>query len=395
MPKPPVRALTLGVEGPHPLDQASVQRAAGALRHARAGFEQAGYEVQTVRLSTRPVLADMAGRPPASAIEYAVRLQGFLDEAGVPFCSLGPVPPGAGTGAAAEAEAEIMADLIAGNGAVNCSVLVATVDAGLDVPAARAAARTMVRLAGETEEGFGNFNFAAIACVGPGAPFFPAAYHAGPGNLTIALQGASIVAEALEGGAELAEVPGRLKEKLIEHARPAVELAQRLAAELGVVFAGIDLSPAPNGHDSIAAAMEQAGHGPLGSPGTLSLAAVLTAALKGTGLPTCGYCGLMLPVLEDAVLARRWEEGWLGTDQLLAYSAVCGTGLDTVPLPGDSSVDELTGLICDMATLAVRLKKPLSARLLPVPGKSAGERTSFSSPYIVNTLIKPLGPGAP
>ena len=389
MPKPPVRALTLGVEGPHPLDQASVQGAAGALRQVRAGFEHAGYHVQTVRLSTRPVLADVAGWPPASVIGYAARLQGFLAEAGVPFCSLGPVPPGAGSGT----EAGIMADLIAGNEAINCSVLVATVEAGLDIRAARAAARTMLRLAGETEEGFGNFNFAAIACVGPGAPFFPAAYHAGPGNLTLALQGASIVAEALEGGAELAEVPGRLKEKLIEHAGPAVELAQRLAAELGVVFAGIDLSPAPDGQDSIAAALEQAGHGPVGSPGTLSLAAAVTGALRGTGLPTCGYCGLMLPVMEDAVLARRWEEGWLGTDQLLAYSAVCGTGLDTVPVPGDSSVDELTRLICDMATLAVRLKKPLSARLLPVPGKSAGQRTSFSSPYIVNTLIKPLGPG--
>ena len=171
-----------------------------------------------------------------------------------------------------------------------------------------------------------------------------------------------------------------------------VEMAAE-AAEIGVEFGGIDLSPAPHGSDSIVAAMEQAGHGPVGSPGTLSLAAALTEALRGTALPTCGYCGLMLPVMEDTLLARRWEEGWVGLDQLLAYSAVCGTGLDTVPLPGDSSVGELTRLICDMATLAVRLKKPLSARLLPVPGKGAGERTDFSSPYIVNTLIKPLAPG--
>ena len=389
MPKPPVRALTLGVAALHPLDLAAVQRAAVALRHAAAGFAEAGYEVQTLRLSTRPVLADLAGWPPSSVIEYVARLQGFLDEVSVAFCSLGPLPPRAG----AEGS-EIMADLIVGNRAVNCSVVVATAEDGLDVPAAAAAARTMARLAGETEEGFGNFNFAAIACTGPGTPFFPAAYHAGPANLTIALQGAGIVAEALEGGVELAEVPARIKEKLTEHARPAVELARRQAAELGVEFAGIDLSPAPNGPDSIGAAMEQAGHVPLGSPGTLSLAAAVTEGLRGTGLPTCGYCGLMLPVMEDAVLARRWEEGWLGTDQLLAYSAVCGTGLDTVPLPGGTSVEQMTRLICDVATLAVRLSKPLSARLLPVPGKSAGERTSFSSPYIVNTLIKPLAPAA-
>jgi uncharacterized protein (UPF0210 family) len=377
------------------LDLTKVRDAAGVLRHVASGFSDAGYEVQTLRLSTRPVLADMADLPPSSVIQYAARLQGFLDEAGLAFCSLGPLAPPARSDSP-----EIMADLIVGNRAVNCSVVVATPEGGLDVPAAAAAARTMVRLAAETEEGFGNFNFAAIACTNPGTPFFPAAYHAGPANLTLALQGAGIVAGALDGGVELADVPARVKEKLVEHARPVVQLAQRQAAEIGVVFAGIDLSPAPNGPDSIAAALEQAGHGPIGSPGTLSLAAALTEGLKSTGLPTCGYCGLMLPVMEDAVLARRWEQGWLGLDQLLAYSAVCGTGLDTVPLPGDSSAAELTSLICDVATLAVRLRKPLSARLLPVPGKSAGQRTNFSSPYIVNTVIKalvpePLAPASP
>ena len=190
---------------------------------------------------------------------------------------------------------------------------------------------------------------------------------------------------------ELADVTRRTRERLLDHAVPVVQLAQALAPELDVDFGGIDLSPAPDGADSIAAAMELAGIGPVGSPGTLALAAALTPAIQSTGLPTCGYCGLMLPVMEDVVLAQRWAEGRLGINQLLAYSAVCGTGLDTVPVPGDSSVDELAYVISDMASLAVRLRKPLSARLLPVPGKRAGETTDFSSPYLVNTLIKPIG----
>jgi uncharacterized protein (UPF0210 family) len=247
-----------------------------------------------------------------------------------------------------------------------------------------------LRLASETKEGFGNFNFAALACVGPGSPFFPAAYHAGPANLTVALQGSGIVAEALRGGAELTDVTRRARDCLIKYATPVVELAQLVAPELGVEFGGIDLSPAPDGDDSIAAAMELAGIGQFGAPGTLALAAALTPAIQGTGLPTCGYCGLMLPVMEDVVLAQRWAEGGLGLEQLLAYSAVCGTGLDTVPVPGDCSATDLANVICDMASLAVRLRKPLSARLLPVPGKKAGEITDFSSPYLVNTLIKPL-----
>ncbi len=385
MPNPPVRALTLGVAEPHPLDARVVEQAAGKLRRANATFHHAGYDVQTVRLSTRPVLSDLAGWAAEDVAGYGGELQGWLDAAGVEFCSLGPARRGT-----APAGILALADLIAGREALNCSVMVATAGAGLDLQSARAAAEVMLRLASETKEGFGNFNFAALACVGPGSPFFPAAYHAGPANLTVALQGSGIVAEALRGGAELTDVTRRARDCLIKYATPVVEMAQVVAPELGVEFGGIDLSPAPDGDDSIAAAMELAGIGPVGAPGTLALAAALTPAIQGTGLPTCGYCGLMLPVMEDVVLAQRWAEGRLGLEQLLAYSAVCGTGLDTVPVPGDCSVNDLTNVICDMASLAVRLRKPLSARLLPVPGKKAGETTDFSSPYLVNTLIKPL-----
>jgi uncharacterized protein len=386
VPKPPVRALTLGVAEPHPLDAGTVRRAAEKLRQADATFERAGFEVQTVRLSTRPVLSDLAGWAADAVADYAGDLQGALEAAGIEFCSLGP----ARRGTAPEMIVGL-ADMIGGREALNCSVMVATVGAGVDMVAARGAAQVMLRLASETKEGFGNFNFAALACVGPGSPFFPAAYHAGPANLTVALQGSGIVAEALEGGVELSDVTRRTRERLLDHAVPVVQLAQELAPELDVDFGGIDLSPAPDGADSIAAAMELAGIGPVGSPGTLALAAALTPAIQSTGLPTCGYCGLMLPVMEDVVLAQRWAEGRLGINQLLAYSAVCGTGLDTVPVPGDSSVEELAYVISDMASLAVRLRKPLSARLLPVPGKRAGETTDFSSPYLVNTLIKPIG----
>jgi hypothetical protein len=376
----------VGVEEPHPLPGPALERAAQVLRGASAAFAEDGYEVQTVRLSTRPMLSDLSGWGANALARYGLQLQEVLDGAGVQFCSLGPAMPGE----AAE-RAEVLADVIAGNGALNCSVLVGTAGGGFDVRAAEVAARTMLRLASETEQGLGNFRFAALACVEPGAPFFPAAYHAGPASMAIALQGSGIVAEALQGGAALSEVAARLRSRLTEHAGPVVALAERQAAAMGLVFSGIDLSPAPGGQESIAAAMELARLGPVGSPGTLALAAALTAGIQGTGLRTCGYCGLMLPVMEDAVLARRWEEGRLGLDQLLAYSAVCGTGLDTVPVAGDCPAGEIAKVICDVASLAVRLRKPLSARLLPSPGRVAGDYTEMSSPYLVNTLIKSLG----
>lgn len=392
-PKPPVRALTLGLAQAHPLTEGTLERAASVLHQLSAAVADAGYEVQSERFSTRPLLADLADWPAADVVAYADELQKALDGLNVPFCSLGPALLGT-----SPERAEVLAEVIGGHEAINASVLVAAAEKGLDFQAARAAAQVINRLARGTDEGFGNFNFAALACVGPGTPFFPAAYHdaaSTANSLTLALQGSSIVADALEGGAELSEVTRRVRDKVTEHAQPVVDLVQGHARQLGVDFGGIDLSPAPDGEDSIAAAMELAGHGPLGGPGTLALAAALTAGVQSTSLPTCGYCGLMLPVMEDVVLARRWEESRFGLDQLLSYSAVCGTGLDTIPLPGDCETDDLVSIICDVASLALRQRKPLSARLLPVPGKQAGERTEFSSVYLVNTLIKPLRPSTP
>ena len=156
-----------------------------------------------------------------------------------------------------------------------------------------------------------------------------------------------------------------------------------------VAFGGVDLSlaPFPDDERSIAAALERLGVARFGASGTLFASAVLTSALGSTHIPRTGYSGLMLPVLEDSRLARRASEGLVTVDSLLLYAAVCGLGLDTVPLPGDTHSDELAAIILDMATLAARLDKPLTARLFPVPGAQAGDRTSFDFPYFANSRV--------
>jgi len=88
----------------------------------------------------------------------------------------------------------------------------------------------------------------------------------------------------------------------------------------------------------------------------------------------------MLPVLEDSVLARRAEEGLLSIKDLLLYATICGTGLDTIPLAGDTTLEQLKAVIMDIAVLSVRLDKPLTARLMPIPGKKQViERALISS----------------
>jgi uncharacterized protein (UPF0210 family) len=118
------------------------------------------------------------------------------------------------------------------------------------------------------------------------------------------------------------------------------------------------------------------------------VAYTITTAVKRVPVQQAGNSGLMLPVLEDSVLAKRWEAGTVSRDSLMSYSSVCSTGLDAIPLPGDISLHELENIIGDMASLAVKWHKPLSARLLPVAGKKAGDMTEFSSPYLVNIHIR-------
>ena len=72
---------------------------------------------------------------------------------------------------------------------------------------------------------------------------------------------------------------------------------------------------------------------------------------------------------------------------LLLYSSVCGTGLDVVPLPGDTPVEVVARIIQDVATLSARLRKPLSARLFLIPGKTAGQVAHFDDPYLTDSAV--------
>jgi uncharacterized protein len=124
-----------------------------------------------------------------------------------------------------------------------------------------------------------------------------------------------------------------------------------------------------------------------GANGTLFAVAFIKRVLREARFPRCGFSGMFLPVLEDYTMAQRSAEGLFTLDSLLLYSTVCGTGLDTIPLPGDVSVDELAAILLDVATLALIADKPLTARLMPIPGKAAGDMTDFSFSYFANARI--------
>ena len=182
----------------------------------------------------------------------------------------------------------------------------------------------------------------------------------------------------------------KLRSALNEVLTPVEKLANEVAQRERRQYLGIDTSPAPAKDRSIAAAIEALTRTPFGSAGTLEACSIITAALKSVSVRTCGYCGLMLPVLEDPLLARRAGENRYSIRDVLLYSSVCGTGLDVVPIPGNTSPDSINGLLRDVASLATRLRKPLSARLFLVPGKKAGDLARFDDPVLTDSVVMKL-----
>ncbi len=59
-----------------------------------------------------------------------------------------------------------------------------------------------------------------------------------------------------------------------------------------------------------------------------------------------------------------------------------------MPLPGDIGEEDIARILGDVASLAYKWHKPLAARLLPIPGRKAGERTEFDDPRMANTTIQ-------
>ena len=384
--KPKIRTITAFINLDPGRYQQQVAETLQMLRRAKTIFESRGFEVETIRIATQPFPEYTKGMTTQQAIAFFTAYDALADKEKF-AAGIGPAMLNADDG---EAQADLLANILAATKHICGSIVVAGED-GVRWKAVGAAARAIKKLEEETEHSQGNFNLGAIAMVPPLSPFFTAAYHTGFGHqFAIGLESANVVEAAFKDAPDLETAKHRLTDMLAAQATEIERHAGRVDMETGWSYVGIDLSPAPLKEISIGAAMEELIAQPFGSNGTLTAAATITSAIKNVQVKQTGYNGLMLPILEDSRLAQRWSEGRVSLEGLLSYSAVCATGLDTVPLPGDVTVEQLDMIIGDMATLAIKWHKPLSARLLPVKGKGAGDTTEFDGPFLVNAVIQPL-----
>ena len=379
-----IRSITCFIDPGWPLDESLLRRSGEFIAAAKTVYSALGYEVQTARLATVPFTQLIPAGKEADLVRLAVELEQTARSLGLEYVSLGPASP-----ENLDSYAAIPA-AIAATQNVFLTGLLTTPGGGVSLPAVRHCAEVIQQIGPITPDGFANLRFAALANVPAGVPFFPAAYHAAAGiSFALAIEAADLVVAAVSTATSLAEARQTLIQTVEEHAARLAGSSQRLSSQFRVAFGGLDFTPAsfPQEEQSFGTAMQRLGVPAVGLHGSLAAAAFLIDTLDRAVYPRAGYNGLFLPVLEDYTLACCAAQGTLSVKDLLLFSAVCGTGLDTIPLPGDTTVDQLYAVLLDLAALAQRLDKPLAARLMPIPGKQAGEPTGFDFAFFANSCI--------
>jgi len=384
--KPNVRAITAFVRLDRATYEKQIAEAMQVLNAAKAEFAKRGYETQTVRIVTQPFAELVMGLSDQQALAFLRSLDDLSQKDGF-MPNVGPAMLHDTDDPAAM---HLLAQVLSTLPHLNASAIIAD-DDGIHWKTIRESAKLVRYVTDHSPRSQGNFLFTATAMLKPLGPFYPGAYHTGAGKqFSLGFEGANVVQEVF--GATHGDFDAAVEEltrQLTIHAKVGEEVGEAVAASSGWTFAGVDPTPAPLGDASIGDAIERYTGAKFGGAGTMTAALAITTAVKAVKVKQVGYSGLMLPVMEDKRLAQRWAENTYEIDSVLAYSAVCGTGLDTVPLPGDVSEDRLAKIFADVAALAWKWHKPLSARLQPIKGKKAGDRTDFDSQYLFNTTLHP------
>jgi uncharacterized protein (UPF0210 family) len=381
--RPRIRAVTAYINVDRAGYAASMGEAVKFLATAKTALNGAGFTGANGRVTTQPFPQYTQGMKQEDALALIRGLHEIADKNRVAL-NIGPAMLNDSDDIAPLA---LLPAVLAGNWA-NSSIIVAD-EKGVHWRAVREAARLVREIARTSPNGNGNFNFAATAMMKPYGPYFPGSWHNGEGrHFAIAMETANLVNKVFSRYHDPVEAQAELTKELSRYTQEAEAVAVKIAAETGWIYEGIDATPAPGGDYSIGTAFEAYLNAPIGSPGSMTAAGIITRAVQSTPVKRTGYSGLMIPVMEDAVLAKRWAEKTYNIDSILAWSAVCAGGVDTVPLAGDTTEQQIARMIGDVTWLAYKWNKPLAARLMPAPGKVSGDMTAFTALGVINTKIQ-------
>ena len=357
--------------------------------------QKAGYILQSIRVITNPFgeYLDLANLQTAKAdLQYLTELLNKFNESGIRLrFAIGA--------ARNKEEIALLPELIAAYGDLcNACVNVPLDEHGvLDNELIEQSVYAVQQIANITPRGEGNFNFTVNFNCKPFIPYFPAGYHLShlPNSFVIGLETPDLLVEVLKSVPKsphsqfYADCYRAMLQALQYHVDQVLEMLSAVKLSGKFEFAGIDSSAAPSKNcSSITKIYELMGLPYFGAAGSVEVSALLTKVFKSIQrVPLVGFSGLMLAVTEDLGLAEGTQKQYFDIRALLTYSAVCGIGLDTVPVAGNAKAESIAAIMRDTGTMAFRLNKPLTVRLFPIPNKVAGEISEFESDDLCNCRL--------
>ncbi|MCL2343631.1 MAG: PFL family protein [Firmicutes bacterium] len=273
---------------------------------------------------------------------------------------------------------------------VCASVNVASTRAGINMDAVAEMGRVIKQCAELTKDrdGLACAKLVVFANAVEDNPFMAGAFH-GVGEpecaINVGVSGPGVVSHALQSckGKPFDEVAETIKKTAFHITRMGQLVAREASTRLHVPFGVVDLSlaPTPAIGDSVADILEGMGLTSVGAHGTTAALALLNDAVKKGGVMASGHVGglsgAFIPVSEDAGMIRAVSGGKLSLEKLEAMTCVCSVGLDMVAVPGNTPAETLSAILADEAAIGVVNNKTTAVRIIPVPGKTVGERVDF------------------
>lgn len=219
-------------------------------------------------------------------------------------------------------------------------------------------------------------------------PFMAGAFHGvteADAIINVGVSGPGVVKTALQKirGADFETLCETIKKTAFKITRVGQLVAQEASKRMNIPFGIIDLSlaPTPAVGDSIAEIFEEMGLEYAGAPGTTAALALLNDQVKKGGVMASSYVGglsgAFIPVSEDQGMINAVSAGALSLEKLEAMTCVCSVGLDMIAIPGDTKATTISGIIADEMAIGMVNQKTTAARLIPVIGKTVGDRAEF------------------
>ena len=345
-----------------------------------------GIPIVNKRISVTPVSLICQGDP----LPIALALDRAAREVGVNFLGGYSALTQKGMTRADERLIASIPEALSSTELLCASVNVASTRAGINMNAVREMGCIIKQTAEKTAEtdGLGCAKLVVFANAVEDNPFMAGAF-CGVGEpecaINVGVSGPGVVKVALEQvkGEPFDVVAETIKRTAFKITRVGQLVAREASQRMNIPFGIVDLSlaPTPARGDSVAHILTEMGLEMAGAPGTTAALALLNDAVKKGGVMASnhvgGLSGAFIPVSEDIGMIEAVSAGALSLEKLEAMTCVCSVGLDMIAVPGDTSAEAISGIIADEAAIGVVNQKTTAVRIIPAPGKKAGDQVEF------------------